>query len=161
MPLLITQMWGFGNKMRAMFWTKCSWGFPNLLRITAPMGRNRGPQDVKYILKKKSPRNFWKCLVTIAEINTGLTGLCCYYRQVYCTWVWVSYAAVCLCMSVLFTCFLVSLLVWPDDRAEVGEDQCTQSAGSFLWSTVVVKGVLAQHKPVPALLNPGSPHFPQ
>lgn len=63
--------------------------------------------------------------------------------------------------SVSLTRLLVGLLVWPNDRAEVGEDQCAQSAGSFLWSTVVVEGVLAQHKPVPPLLDPVASHLSQ
>lgn len=70
--------------------------------------------------------------------------------------------SVCVCtvhMWLSFTCFFVSLLVWPDDGAEAGEDQCTQSAGSFLWSAVIVQGVLAQHKPVTTLLNPCSSHL--
>lgn len=58
------------------------------------------------------------------------------------------------------TRLLVGLLVWPDDRAEVGEDQCAQSAGAFLWSAVVVEGVLAQHKPVSTLLDPAASHLP-
>lgn len=59
------------------------------------------------------------------------------------------------------TSLLVGLLVWPDDRAEVGEDQRAQSACSFLRSTVVVEGVLAQHEPVPTLLDPVASHLPQ
>lgn len=64
-------------------------------------------------------------------------------------------------VCVPLTCLLVRLLVWPDDRAEVGEDQRAQSAGSFLWSTVVVEGVLTQHEPVPTLLDPVSSHLQQ
>lgn len=64
-------------------------------------------------------------------------------------------------ICVPLTSLLVCLLVWPDDRAEVSEDQSAQSAGSFLWSAVVVQGVLAQHKPVPTLLDPISSHLPQ
>lgn len=64
---------------------------------------------------------------------------------------------VCVTLTRLFVC----LLVWPDDRAEVVEDQRAQSAGSFLWSTVVIQGVLAQHEPVPTLLDPVASHLPQ
>lgn len=64
-------------------------------------------------------------------------------------------------VCVQLTCLLVRLLVWPDDRAEVGEDQRAQSAGSFLWSTVVVERVLTQHEPVPTLLDPVSSHLQQ
>lgn len=62
--------------------------------------------------------------------------------------------------AVRLTRLLVGLLVWPDDGAEAGEDQRAQSAGSFLWSTVVVQGVLAQHEPVPTLLDPVASHLP-
>lgn len=150
------------EQMRAMFWTKCSWGFPDLLRIVAPMGRERGPQDVTSI-SKKTQNNFlgifenaWSLYQESTQVLLDFAVITGKYRGA-----WVSDAAVRLWMSVLLTCFLVRLFVWPDDRAEVGEDQCAQSAGSFLWSTVVVKRVLAEHKPVPTLLNPGSPHFPQ
>lgn len=65
------------------------------------------------------------------------------------------------CLSVSLTRLLVGLLIWPDDGAEIGEDQRAQSAGSFLRSAVVVQGVLAQHEPVPALLDPAAAHLPQ
>lgn len=63
--------------------------------------------------------------------------------------------------SASLTRLLVGLLVWPDDRAEVGEDQRAQSAGSFLRAAVVVQGVLTQHKPEPTLLDPVASHLPQ
>lgn len=80
------------------------------------------------------------------------------YNQVYIQESWVSYASARLCA---LTCLLVCLLVWPDNRAEVGEDQRSQSAGAFLRSTVVVEGVLAQHEPVPTLLDPVSSYLKQ
>lgn len=64
-------------------------------------------------------------------------------------------------MCQLLTCFLVGLLVGPDDGAEVGEHQRAQSTGSLLRSGVVVEWVLAQHEPVPTLLNPVSSNLPQ
>lgn len=64
-------------------------------------------------------------------------------------------------VCVPLTRFLVCLLVWPDDRAEVGEDQRAQSAAAFLRSGVVVEGVLAQHKPVSTLLDPVASHLSQ
>lgn len=89
-------------------------------------------------------------------IYTSLTGLNRDYRQVY-----ISVSQLCISPSVPLTCLFVCLLVRPDDGAEVGEDQCAESAGSFLWSTVVVKRVLAQHKPVSTLLDPISSHLQQ
>lgn len=61
--------------------------------------------------------------------------------------------------SVTLTCLFVFLLVWPDDRAETGKDQRAKPAGSFLRSTVIVQGILAQHKPVPPLLDPVPSHL--
>lgn len=90
--------------------------------------------------------------------QSGLTGFNSDYNQVYIQEVWVSCASARLCA---LTCFLVCLLVWPDNRAEVGEDQRSQSAGAFLRSTVVVEGVLAQHEPVPTLLDPVSSYLKQ
>lgn len=64
-------------------------------------------------------------------------------------------------MFVLLTCLLERLFVWPNDRAEAGEDQCAQSASAFLWSAVVVKGILAKHKPVATVLYPTASHLSQ
>lgn len=89
--------------------------------------------------------------------QSGLTGLNKDYREAY--QVWVSRASAVVCEPL--TCLFVRLLIWPDDGAEAGEDQRAQSAGSFLWSAVVVEGVLAQHEPVPTLLDPVSSHLQQ
>lgn len=57
------------------------------------------------------------------------------------------------------TCLFVFLLVWPDDGAETGEDQRAKSARSFLWSAVIIEGILAQNEPVAPLLDPVSSHL--
>lgn len=63
--------------------------------------------------------------------------------------------------DLLLTCRLERLLVWPNDRAKAGENQCAQSASSSLWSAVVVERVLAQHKPVASVPYPAASHLPQ
>lgn len=72
-----------------------------------------------------------------------MTGIYREYRQVHksMSQLCISLSVYCNCTYIhaLLTCFFVGLFVRPDDGAEVGEDQCSQSAGSFLWSAVVVE----------------------
>lgn len=113
--------------------------------------KGREPQDTTPLLKTNMFLGVFE-----KEMNTGLTGLSmsqpCFSLSVY--------LSVCLCLCSL-TSLLVGLFVRPDDGAEAGEDQCAQSAGSFLRSAVVVQGVLAQHKPEPTLLDPVASYLPQ
>lgn len=80
--------------------TRHSWDFPNLLRIIAPMGRER---DQKTSLSYRKTQNnilgisgniYDHC--TAQKINPGLTGLSRDYWQIY-TWAWVSCASARLC----------------------------------------------------------------
>lgn len=131
-------------------------GLPKLTQNNSTHGK--GKTSLTY---QKTQNNFLRIfenvgLYTTWGINTGLTGLQGLRASIH-----KCESAMRQPVCVPLTCLLVCLLVWPDDRAEVGEDQCAQSTGSFLWSTVVVEGVLAQHEPVPTLLDPVASHLPQ
>ena len=152
----------FPDQLWATFWIKHNWGFPNILRIYSTHGKGKGTTTCHLNIKKKNQNKFpEKCWILYNHHNgwgiyTSLTGLNRDYWQVY-----ISMSQLCISPSVPLTCLFVRLLVWPDNGAEVGEDKCAESAGSFLLSTVVVKRVLAQHKPVSTLLDPISSHLQQ
>lgn len=101
MPLLITQVWGFGNKCEPFepiavgaSQTYSEWQKDNT------HGTGKGTKT-----KRKLPRNFWKCVVTLSGINPGPTRLCHYYRQVYRTCV----SQLCSSLCVWVCCSPVSL----------------------------------------------------
>lgn len=160
MSLLFTQNVRFLDQLWAVF-DQAQPGIPKLTQNYSTHGKGRGPQDVTYISKnpEQLPRIFKKCLWPLHRI--GNVHRSYWTLQRLRVSVHKRESAMRQAVCVPLTRLLICLLVWPDDRAEVGEDQRAQSAGSFLWSAVVVEGILAQHEPVPTLLDPVASHLPQ